>query len=376
MFSKCLPLSTASFAAESQTLWQIGASDNDNREFALAPNHYGNFGDDGFFVVGQSDPQRDWPYVHPGPHDGWAGGRPHTFTVVFGLKVAPTDGECTLHCDLLDTHSQAPPELRIVVNGQEFSQSLPAGAGDASVFGQPSQGREHRFAVTFPARLLRADTNELAITTRSGSWMLYDSLSLEAPTGLELDQISGTVVGAINSPPVLVERNGKLSQIVRVALRHYGDPTPARLQIEGMEPKSLTLDATQQTVEVTVPAVDQPTEIEVRVDLPGKESTAQTITLRPVRKWVVYLLPHSHVDIGYTHVQTDVEQAQWKYLELAIDTARKSAKYPWAHVSSGTSRSSGPWTATCSKPVQRNVSSSSTRFRRVKSVCRRSMATN
>ena len=47
-----------------------------------------------------------------------------------------------------------------------------------------------------------------------------------------------------------------------------------------------------------------------------------------MRKWVVYLLPHSHVDIGYTHVQTDVEQAQWKYLEMAIDTARKSAGNP------------------------------------------------
>ena len=67
-----------------------------------------------------------------------------------------------------------------------------------------------------------------------------------------------------------------------------------------------------------------------------------------MRKWVVYLLPHSHVDIGYTHVQTDVEQAQWKYLEMAIDAARKSRRLirP-ARGSSGTSRCSGRWTATC-----------------------------
>ena len=50
--------------------------------------------------------------------------------------------------------------------------------------------------------------------------------------------------------------------------------------------------------------------------------------LRPVRKWVVYLLPHSHVDIGYTHVQTDVEKSQWKYLDMAIDTVQQSADYP------------------------------------------------
>ena len=77
-----------------------------------------------------------------------------------------------------------------------------------------------------------------------------------------------------------------------------------------------------------MPAVEQETPVTVRVEVAGQPPATQTVTLRPVRKWVVYLLPHSHVDIGYTHVQTDVEQAQWKYLEMAIDTARKSADYP------------------------------------------------
>ena len=58
-----------------QLLWQIGSPDNDTREFALAPNHYDQFREDGFFVVGSSDPARDWPYVQPGPADGWAGAR-------------------------------------------------------------------------------------------------------------------------------------------------------------------------------------------------------------------------------------------------------------------------------------------------------------
>ena len=82
-----------------------------------------------------------------------------------------------------------------------------------------------------------------------------------------------------------------------------------------------------QSLEVAVAAVEKETEVAVRVEVAG-QTTTQTVTLRPVRKWVVYLLPHSHVDIGYTHVQTDVEQAQWKYLEMAIDTAQKSAEYP------------------------------------------------
>ena len=31
----------------------------------------------------------------------------------------------------------------VEVNGQAFEQSLPNGAGDASIFGQPEKGREH-----------------------------------------------------------------------------------------------------------------------------------------------------------------------------------------------------------------------------------------
>ncbi len=43
--------------------------------------------------------------------------------------------------------------------------------------------------------------NEVTITTRSGSWLLYDCLSLETPPGLETTQVSGTAVNSVQSPP-------------------------------------------------------------------------------------------------------------------------------------------------------------------------------
>ena len=75
------------------------------------------FAKDGFFIVGKSDPQQDWPYVHPGPDDGWAGGRSHTFGIVFGLQSIPAQGDCRLVIDLIDTQKAVPPRLRIDVNG-------------------------------------------------------------------------------------------------------------------------------------------------------------------------------------------------------------------------------------------------------------------
>lgn len=49
---------------------------------------------------------------------------------------------------------------------------------------------------------------------------------------------------------------------------------------------------------------------------------------RPERKWVVYLLPHSHLDIGYTHVQPEVERLQRQVLEKALEICDKTADYP------------------------------------------------
>ena len=192
-------------AAESrQLLWQIGQPDRDDREFSLAPNRYGQFKEDGFFIVGRSEPLRDWPYVHPGPAHGWAGARQHTFTIVFGLEASTSDGECRLRLGFVDTQSKSPAALRLTVNGIVLRVStdreafrLPAGAGDASVFGEPGKGRAHQLEVPFPARLLQAGANEVAITTISGSWALYDWLGLETPPILRLTDVHGNVVRAI-----------------------------------------------------------------------------------------------------------------------------------------------------------------------------------
>ncbi len=319
---------SASAADTPTLLWQIGKPDNDDGEFALAPNHYDQFREDGYFVVGKSDPQHDWPYVHPGPADGWAGGRAHTFTIVFGLLRAPQAGECQLQLDLVDTQKGVPPTLRIQINDREFRRELPQGAGDASVFGDPAKGREHTLDISFPAELLRTGVNEISLTMRSGSWLIYDWLGLQTPAGLELSEVSGTVLGSLQSPAVLVDRQGRLMQTVTVPVRHFGEPTQASLQVEGADPLAVTLQPGPANYEVEVPAVEVATAVRVTVESKGTALAGQTLTLKPVRRWVVYLLPHSHVDIGYTHVQTDVERAQWKYLEMAIDTAHKSAANP------------------------------------------------
>lgn len=46
------------------------------------------------------------------------------------------------------------------------------------------------------------------------------------------------------------------------------------------------------------------------------------------RKWTVYFLPHSHLDIGYTHKHQDVMGVQVRNLERALELAEQTKDYP------------------------------------------------
>lgn len=46
------------------------------------------------------------------------------------------------------------------------------------------------------------------------------------------------------------------------------------------------------------------------------------------KKWTVCFLPHSHLDIGYTHRQNDVMKLQWRNIERALDLAERTKNYP------------------------------------------------
>ncbi len=191
-FSCLLLCGATAAAADGKPVWQVGSPDDSYAEFALVNSrnpdwqYPWDWSRDVVFTVGESDAKRDWPFIHPGPQDHWAGEKQHKFAVQFGLKSVAESGDCQLDVRLIDTHSQAPPRLRIAVNGKTFERSLPHGGGDETAIDRPEQGKRQRIAITFPVGDLQAGSNEVSITTLSGSWVLYDSLALTAPEGTQL----------------------------------------------------------------------------------------------------------------------------------------------------------------------------------------------
>ncbi len=67
--------------------------------------------------------------------------------------------------------------------------------------------------------------------------------------------------------------------------------------------------------------------VPVTVTFAGSRYTA-AVDRKPVRKLLIYVLPHSHHDLGYTALQADVEEKQIKNILQGIELARKTASYP------------------------------------------------
>lgn len=60
----------------------------------------------------------------------------------------------------------------------------------------------------------------------------------------------------------------------------------------------------------------------------GQERLSREVVVPAMRHWTVYIYPHSHVDIGYTNTQENVEFIHKRNLDVAMDLIEKTASYP------------------------------------------------
>jgi hypothetical protein len=113
---------------------------------------------------------------------------------------------------------------------------------------------------------------------------------------------------------------------IRVEISTARDPEPVRVEAGG---PPVSLDTQPGYTSVLVPAgpnTDRPLSVVITVG--GEAPVSQALALKTVRARTLHLLPHSHVDIGYSDPQPEVERKQWKNLHDAVELGRKTASYP------------------------------------------------
>jgi alpha-mannosidase len=125
----------------------------------------------------------------------------------------------------------------------------------------------------------------------------------------------------------LMRKNGKLVQPIRIALASRDGDALTVTRLDGVEIDRRNMGKDATTFDVHVDAVEARRSAAISVTV-GSATLSDTVELRPVRKMLVYILPHSHHDLGYTDLQADVEEKQMRNIAGGIALARKTADYP------------------------------------------------
>jgi alpha-mannosidase len=125
----------------------------------------------------------------------------------------------------------------------------------------------------------------------------------------------------------LIEKDGKSWQPIRIPLPHESGGAEAVIRLDSEIINRQTVASGAQMLDVLIPAVASSRDANLALEISGA-ITEWKISLKPVRKVLVYILPHSHNDIGYTDLQANVEKKQVQNLLTGMDLARRTADYP------------------------------------------------
>ena len=184
----------------------------------------------------------------------------------------------------------------------------------------------------FPGNFLQTN-NLINIKTDDGSWIIYDALHLETPAAASLTEPAGLVVGKVTADDALTGSDKAPRQTLHLQFYWISSsaitaPLTATLLDNRGDRQPIEIKAGPQTVDFSVPAVNQPTWLTASIIVGDQTYAAAPVEMRPMRQWIVYVLPHSHHDLGYTDIQPHILERQRHNLDLALDEINRTRDYP------------------------------------------------
>ena len=322
----CL-LSLPCFAQSGEkTVWRVGVFDGSSGEFAGGQPHQPVN-----FAVDQDQPATAWhayaPVVWPGKPAGPAAA---PRSILFSLPGQP-EPAYRLRVSLIIEHSSV-PALRVGINGRTglfyLHPKLDYAMGDMVAAFYPAYSRTE-VDVDFPGSWLKAGKNSISLqavaTDDKGvpdAGFNYDALELDRMQSLSA-ATSVTV-----EPTIFFEKQGTaLDERVDAFVRYRQRPRAGRIElaIAGQtftHPLLGGQDFGEERIRFDVPEFGADTRARVHVVVNG-HATNVAQTLQPQKKWTLFLVPHVHLDIGYTDYQAKVAAIQSRILDEAMDLIEK-----------------------------------------------------
>jgi len=126
----------------------------------------------------------------------------------------------------------------------------------------------------------------------------------------------------------LIRSGNHLVQPVAVHVIHLGEPVKAQVSPVGQESIQTELKFGFNSTELAFPEVSLENEQTITIQTPQQEPIVKKFVLKPIRKWIVYLVQHTHTDIGYTRPQTEILPEHLRFIDYALDYCDLTEDYP------------------------------------------------
>ncbi|WP_147678055.1 glycoside hydrolase family 38 N-terminal domain-containing protein [Algibacter pacificus] len=127
-------------------------------------------------------------------------------------------------------------------------------------------------------------------------------------------------------PALINTKNGKV-QTLSTEIVFIKKPAKGKLFIDGKFDREINLKPGAQTIKILYPEVKKEKIVTLKLDL-GDDEIVTKVKLKPIKKWHVNFVQHSHTDIGYTRSQTEILAEHPRYIDYALDYCDATDDFP------------------------------------------------
>lgn len=314
-------------AVATESVWLVGRLDGTSDEFAQKVT---SGRQKVVYEVGKSVPAEHWFSFQP-----VAGEKSQPRQILFELAEAPVAAH-RLTVSLLVERAGV-PALRVEVNGRRglfyIHPRLDNRMGD-STGGNRTGYSQANLVVDLPASFFRRGANVIAFEPVAARGEAVPDAGLNYD-GIELVRLpAGTEPAAtVDVKPTVFyqEKAGRLVELVEVFVRTTRPAAGGRLELElaghrETRPLKGEQDFGDELLEFMVPEFGGEAAARTRLMLGGQALDAtQKVTAQ--KKWTVFVVPHIHLDVGYTDYQAKVGVLQARVMEQAMDLVARNPDY-------------------------------------------------
>lgn len=327
-------ITTGIFSQSMSVFWEIGKKDKSAAEFALGPYNYARypqkFGNNAvLYEIGKSKPETDFPFVLPGPADGWAGSSSKQIMIRFGIKNITSPCPAKLELNFVETHT-SPPVLEIIVNDYKQEIQVPAGNDQNYFSNRKINPANLSVTIDIPENILKNGNNSIMINSKKGSWLVFDNVSLATAYPLQPDKTTDeiNIISTEAKPALIYGKNNELRQPVSIQTANFGKAQTVDILIDGKYSEKILLNTGINTIEISIPEVNKETDVAIALSMKSKILKQSAVKAFPVEKRMIYLVQHTHTDIGYTKPQTEILAEHIRYIDYAIEYCELTDQYP------------------------------------------------